>query len=128
MTTEGQSENPQNERQDVGPKAAFAVSFALFVFFAGLIAIAGWYYWKDFARQAQQYGKYGLPSESVGPRPGAWTTKDLEKYREQENATLNSYSWSDASKTQATVPIGRAVDLAIEKGILKKREGGSDAP
>ncbi len=55
-----------------------------------------------------------LPPE---PRLQAAPPKDMQEFRTRENAVLNGYAWVDKEKGKAQIPIDRAIDIAVEKGL-----------
>ena len=55
------------------------------------------------------------PRLQVTPHP------DLEAYKAAENARVNSYGWVDEPTGIVHVPVERAVDLVLEKGMLTGR-------
>jgi len=48
-------------------------------------------------------------------------TSEVNLMREEENRKLDYYSWVDQSKGIVYLPIERAKELALERGILKSR-------
>ena len=55
-----------------------------------------------------------LPPE---PRLQVNAPEDLKKLHEQEDSVLNSYGWVDKQNGIVRIPIGRAIDLLIERGL-----------
>jgi hypothetical protein len=62
-----------------------------------------------------------LPPE---PRLQVSETEDLGKVNGDEEKALNSYGWVDKDGGIAHIPIGRAMDLILERGI----PGGTNEP
>jgi hypothetical protein len=61
-----------------------------------------------------------LFSESIAPRnPVLLVTEPfvLQQFREQERAALEGYGWVDQAAQQVRLPIDRAKDLLIERGL-----------
>lgn len=52
--------------------------------------------------------------------------EDLHKFREQEDAELNTYGWIDRTAGVVRIPIARAMDLLLERG-LPTRAGTNEA-
>lgn len=48
-------------------------------------------------------------------------TSEVDSMRKQENLKLDHYAWVDQSKGIVYLPIERAKELALERGILKSR-------
>ncbi|MDB6021410.1 MAG: hypothetical protein JWQ04_1267 [Pedosphaera sp.] len=51
---------------------------------------------------------------------------DLQAWRAQQEAELNSYGWIDRNAGVARIPIGRAMELISERGLPTRT--GSNAP
>lgn len=51
------------------------------------------------------------------PRLETAPAKELAALREREKAVLEAYAWRDRAKGIAEVPIDRAIEMAIEKGL-----------
>ena len=63
----------------------------------------------------------------MGPRLQVSPAQDLREMRESEDEYLNTYGWMDPERGIVRVPIDRAMDLLLEKG-LPAREGGEASP
>jgi hypothetical protein len=76
--------------------------------------------------------RYFVTHQSLGPpaspfenaralpsRPVLQVTpaRDLRQYLDQQNAVLNSYGWVDQKAGVARIPIDRAMDLLLQKGL-----------
>lgn len=48
-------------------------------------------------------------------------TAEIEQVRQQEKLKLENYTWVDESKGIVSLPVERAAELAIERGLLKSR-------
>ncbi|RMD89026.1 MAG: hypothetical protein D6813_11265 [Calditrichaeota bacterium] len=64
-----------------------------------------------------------LPPE---PRLQVAPEVDLEKLRAEEDSILHSYGWVSKEGAVVRVPIDRAIDMLLERG-LPVRSGGGDA-
>src|SRR5690348_6769592 len=62
-----------------------------------------------------------LSSSELFPSPSLqiWPRADLVSMRQREEAILNSYGWVDRNKGTVHMPIDRAMDLLVEKGLPK---------
>jgi hypothetical protein len=70
----------------------------------------------------QSLGPPASPFENVRalpPRPILQVTpaRDLRQYLDQQNAVLNSYGWVDQKAGVVRIPINRAMDLLLQKGL-----------
>ena len=63
-----------------------------------------------------------------GPRLQSDPNEDMAALRAEENAALSSYAWLTPDKTLARIPIDRAMDLVLEKGLPKGAGGGPATP
>lgn len=57
------------------------------------------------------------------PRLQVTPSADLERFRAEESTRLNSYGWVDREQQTVHIPIDRAMDILLEKG-LPARGGG----
>jgi hypothetical protein len=70
----------------------------------------------------QSLGPPASPFENVRalpPSPALQVTprRDLRQYLDSQNAALNSYGWVDQKAGVVRIPIDRAMDLLLEKGL-----------
>ncbi|MBI1898554.1 MAG: hypothetical protein HYS04_18780 [Acidobacteria bacterium] len=52
-----------------------------------------------------------------GPRLQVAPRLDLQTYQQQEQQRLNTYGWSDRDAGVAHIPIGRAMELTLQRGL-----------
>ncbi|MGE5345833.1 MAG: hypothetical protein ACM3JH_07755 [Acidithiobacillales bacterium] len=101
------------------------VGFAIFLFL--LIAFALGLMWvvsrvakKEIAsRQAPPPPLAGARENPLPPAPRLEISppKDLAALRDREDAVMKTYAWVDRAKGIAEVPVDRAIEIAIEKGL-----------
>lgn len=60
-----------------------------------------------------------------GPRLQVNAQEDLRDYLQQQQQTLNSYGWVDQGAGVVRIPIDRAMDELLEKGLPVRPEAGS---
>jgi hypothetical protein len=75
----------------------------------------------------QSLGPPASPFENVRalpPRPVLQVTpaRDLRQYLDQQNLVLNSYGWVDQKAGVVRIPIDRAMDLLLQKGLPVRAE------
>lgn len=58
----------------------------------------------------------GLPPASV-PHLQVAAPREMERFRKTEAETLDSYGWVDEKNGIVRIPIGRAMDLLIQRGL-----------
>lgn len=63
-----------------------------------------------------------------GPRLQVDARKDLAGYLKDQQQTLDSYGWVDQKAGVVRVPIDRAMDLLLEKGLPVRAESAGGAP
>ncbi len=63
-------------------------------------------------------------TEPQGPLLQATTSTDLIDHRAEEDRELRKYGWVDAESGIVQIPVGRAMEVLVERG-LPAREGGS---
>jgi hypothetical protein len=56
-----------------------------------------------------------------GPRLQANPSREMQDYRRDEDGRLQEYGVADAQNGTARIPIDRAMDLALQRGVLKAR-------
>src|SRR5689334_704243 len=63
--------------------------------------------------------------KKVFPQPQLQTTPvlDLKAIREEEERTLHSYGWVDKPKGVVRLPIDRAMDLMVQRGLPARKAG-----
>lgn len=62
------------------------------------------------------------PEPRLQDRP--W--EEIQGMRVHENQVLKTYGWSDAKANVAHIPIDKAMDLVIERGLLKTAAGAKE--
>lgn len=62
-----------------------------------------------------------VPAGVPGPRLQSNPIRDLERHRREERERIESYGWTDASKRRAKIPVGRAMDLLLKKGLPARK-------
>lgn len=97
-------------------------------FFAGLAAlglfvfIGNWLLFRVLYRTSEQrkYVRSLVQSESpLPPEPRLQLSPEADnrEYLQHEREVLNEYGWVDPQKEVARIPIDRAMDLLIERGV-----------
>jgi len=127
---------PEHEQSDVSVKGigvflAILAGFAVILHFglAGIDLIL-----KKLTRNQdqQQSGLVADPALARArpnfpePRLQVAPREDLETFRAREEAELNSYGWVDKTARIVRLPIERAMDLLVERGLPVR--GTNDTP
>jgi hypothetical protein len=69
----------------------------------------------------------GQSQEPAAPRLQTQPFKDVYQLKTEQRGALNSYGWVDKANGVVRLPIDRAMELTIQRG-LPARQNGSNAP
>jgi hypothetical protein len=69
-----------------------------------------------------------LPYEPPGPRLQADPVQEMRQLRAEEIRDLTSFGWVDEPAGVARIPIERAMELLVERGIPQPAEGSGAGP
>lgn len=113
----------------VGYKFALWLAVAMFISF-GIVYGVFWFFEgrERSANQAAQKYPLAVGQQNEPPAPNLQTQpfKDVYQLRLEEDAKLHSYGWVDKEGGVARLPIDRAMDVMIERG-LPSRPAPADA-
>jgi hypothetical protein len=111
---------PGHEKRDVNYRAVFifgiTLTLTLLAVSFGMRAVFG-----HFAR-TQPLGPPTTPFDMgrvLPPEPRLQTQpkRDLQLTREEQQQLLNSYGWADQTTEKVRIPIDRAMDLVLQRGL-----------
>ena len=112
-----------HERKDVDVMSIFTIVFILFVSGAVIFLCVSFmmHYFKSH-EPAQTSGQANIPTvrseeEFPPPRLEIKSGKSLAELRAEEDVDLNSYGWIDRGTGTVRIPIDRAMQLIIERGL-----------
>lgn len=112
----------------VGYKFALWLSVAMLVSF-GIVYGAFWFFEGQERAANQAAMKYPLAAgqhrEPPAPNLQTQPFKDVYKLRQAEDEKLTTYSWIDKEGGVVRIPIDRAIDVMLERG-LPARAGGNN--
>jgi hypothetical protein len=116
------SEKRDHERKDVDVLSLLTIAFLLF--FSCMIiflVVSGMMHYFKLHEPAKTAGQANLPvtssEEFPKPRLQIKGAVDLAKLRAAEEANLDSYGWIDRSSGTVRIPIDRAMQLLLERGL-----------
>ena len=119
------AKGPQHARR--GYEDSEVSTRRLFAFAAGvvglvLLGVLGSAFVFHFFVQHQPLGPPASPFEDVRtlpPEPRLQSTAplDLKQYRDEQEKTLQGYGWVDPKAGIVRIPIDRAMDLLLQKGL-----------
>lgn len=122
MTTPGAAHGPGGyEKSDLRPKpiVAFGVILVLvtllaFVAAYGMIRVLGWWERPRLDTPASPLATRTVPAE---PRLQVDAPDELQALRASEEEILTSYGWVSKEAGVARIPIQRAMQLVLERGL-----------
>jgi len=109
-----------HEFRDVNVRALVLFGLGLAVLI-GVTMLGGWWLFVHYA--VHQPRAKGSAGEQVEPGPYAEPkiqvnpSVDLEQLRTHEETVLHSYGWTDRQAGVARIPIERAMDLVVQRGL-----------
>jgi hypothetical protein len=112
--------SPGYERSDASPKSLLKFGIGLFLVLVACILGMRWMFF--YFAHVQKLGPPASPFENARvlppqPRLQVHPRLDLEKYLDAENRTLTTYGWVDKQNGVVRIPIDRAMDLLLERGL-----------
>jgi hypothetical protein len=116
-----ESARPGHEERDVQIKPILVLGTGLIVITIGVLLLMYWAVDVLSARRAAQDVPPALLSSTLpplaGPRLQITPALDLQKLYAEEDAVLSSYAWVDRAHGIVRIPIDRAMNLLIERGL-----------
>jgi hypothetical protein len=111
-----------HERRDVDVVSLITIASLLFLSCVVIfIVVAGMMHYFRVHEPAKTAGQANLPvtaaEEFPKPRLEVKGPADLAAFRAAEEADLNSYDWVDRSTGTVRVPIDRAMELLLQRGL-----------
>jgi hypothetical protein len=120
-----------HETSDINPHAVASFGAALVITFAviffglrGLIDHFGGQHPTSMTA-ARISARQTLPPE---PRLQPDPSGDMKRFRADENRILNSYGWIDRPAKIVRIPIKRAMDIIVERGLPTSQPGSGKSP
>jgi hypothetical protein len=109
------------ETSDIRPKYV-AYFFAGLILLAVVIHIAMWWMLETFARIDRQSDvvRSRLQVESSRPPDPRLQVDPVDEYHtdfERQSRLLNEFGWVDQGKGVARIPIDRAMEMVLERGL-----------
>jgi hypothetical protein len=88
-----------------------------FIVILGCMALMHVFDLKDKSRQTRVQFAQPANAEFPEPRLQSLPARDLEKLRTAEEKELHSYGWIDRSAGIVRIPIERAMELIVQRGL-----------
>lgn len=122
--------SPGYETRDTNPRSVLWFAAILFLTVAGtLLLMRGLF---SYYSSSQPLGPAASPfaSERVlppEPRLQVNPTVDLNQVRQSQEEILQSYGWVDKATGKVRVPIDRAMDLVLQRGLPVRQSAPSNS-
>ncbi len=128
------------ERTDLSPRGIYVFLLAL-VIAAAFVHLVIWGLWRHMAgAQAQPSPprtELVKPVRELGGDPGQRfptprlqpePVTDMDKFRAQVEDRLNSYGWVDEKAGIVHIPIERAIELTVQRGLAARKAAPPEEP
>ncbi len=117
-----------HEERDTNIRAIMWFAFSLVVTVGAVLLLMRWAFYAFPRPQAEDTTPFAsatvagtIPPE---PRLQVNAPEDLKKLRAQEDSVLNTYGWVDRQKGIVRIPIDRAIDELVKRGLPPLRPSG----
>lgn len=116
-----ESSAPRHEGRDVQLKPILMLGSGLIIITLGVLLLMDWTFDALSARRAQ----HNIPPSPLAktsqqfPQPHLQIqpAQELRQLRAEEDSVLSSYAWVDRAHGIVRIPIERAIDLLLERGL-----------
>ena len=112
----------RRDRGSAGPPGALTYALGLLAFVIVAALLLGGIYGALKSPQA----KAVILTSVVTPSPEVNSGQALKQLRATEDAILTSYGWVDRQKGIVRIPIDRAIDLVLQRGLPARRANQQD--
>lgn len=119
------------ERSDANTGALLQFAFWLAVVIVAAALGMKWMF--GYFARVQQLGPPASPFENVrvlppNPKLQVVPRAELQGYREVDREALTSYGWVDKHNGVVRIPIDRAMDLVLQRGLPARTSGAAAPP
>ena len=117
------SETPGHEARDIDARRIATLGVGLVVLVAITFVVMAWTfdYFADRETRRQPAGVtlMSRPELRFPPEPRLQVSarEDLKRLRAEEDALLEGYGWMDREKGEVRIPIEKAMELVVERGL-----------
>jgi hypothetical protein len=138
MSTETKPRAPKDahregyERSDADVRSLLKFGLTLFVILIAVLISMKWMFF--YFAKSQQLGPPASPFENARvlppqPRLQVQPRVELQAYCEDQLEQLNTYGWVDPHNEVVRIPVDRAMDLLVQRGLPARPagSGSSDA-
>jgi hypothetical protein len=112
-----------HEKKDVNIRGAalFGVGLTavLVIVLGSMVWLFDWFARREAGRQGEPTTLMMRPAVQLPPEPRLQENpaKDLADYRAEEEALLNGYGWVDRKAGQVRIPVRKAMEIVVRKGL-----------
>jgi hypothetical protein len=122
------SQKEAYEHSDADVRSLVKFAFALFVVLVAVIILMRWMFF--YFAKSQQLGPPASPFENARvlppqPRLQVKPGLDLQAYCEDQLQQLDTYGWVDPHNEVVRIPVDRAMDLILQRGLPTRPAGSS---
>lgn len=119
--------NEGYERRDADVRSL--AKFGLWMFVTLIVVLFAMKWMFSYFAKSQQLGPPASPFENVrvlppNPRLQVEPVVELRKYRDAQQNALESYGWVDKQNGVVRIPVDRAMELLLERGLPARPVGG----
>jgi hypothetical protein len=116
------------ERSDANVRSLVKFAFALFMVLVVVIILMRWMF--IYFAKSQQLGPPASPFENARvlppqPRLQVKPGLDLQAYCEDQLRQLDTYGWVDPHNEVVRIPVDRAMDLILQRGLPTRPAGSA---
>jgi hypothetical protein len=111
------------------PVVVFAISIAILIAVSIFTVIGLLNVFESRTLEAQAPAPALLDTEQLppsGPRLQANPVRDLQELRVADEATLSTYGWVDKEAGRVRIPIDRAMELILERGLPVREDAPAE--
>lgn len=115
---------PRHETRDANPRALAYFAGGLFVVLALILVFTKWLFFDLSARQPLGAPPPFESARALPPEPRLQVApaEDLQSYLQAQRETLNGYGWVNKETGVVRIPIDRAMELLLERGLPARAE------
>lgn len=122
----GHRQGERYEKRDANIRSL--LQFAFWLFLVLVIVLLGMKWTFSYFAKSQPLGPPASPFENARvlppqPRLQPEPRADLKNYCETQEQQLNSYGWVDQHNQVVRIPIDRAMDLVLQRGLPARPPG-----
>ena len=95
----------------------FVVGLLLLIVITGYLMVLLMDVWANVYPTRLARPRASSPSSAPAPRLETYPAGDLQRVRQREDSILNAYGWIDRQAGVAHIPIERAMELTVQRGL-----------